>query len=375
MTDAFARHHRMTRSGGFTLIEMMVVIVLIGLAVTFGVIRFQAYLPRARLEGAARQVGGFLTRLRGMAVFAGRTHYLEYDLDGEAFRISRPATIAEREDGSEEYVETDWFEMPEGVTLERVQFSRQDEETRGIASIEFTPEGEVTGHLVQFLSNRILGEDRSRFTVELNGVTGLVTYTPGVREMRRSATNQTSDRERAGRVPPPAHPAGGFTLLELVAAITLFALIIVYVLADREDSLRMSADAKIIQTVQYLASEKIDEIRHDPDAYGESEGGDFEDLENDWQKFTDYSWELQVERVVVVGKSDDRDATYLFPDDEDEVAPDAAEGKKLATRFLRRLTLTVRYEAGGEDRTDLDVIIKTFLPPSADDEPKPEAGP
>jgi prepilin-type N-terminal cleavage/methylation domain-containing protein len=172
----------MTRSGGFTLIEMMVVIVLIGLAVTFGVIRFQAYLPRARLEGAARQIGGFLTRLRGMAVFAGRTHYLEFDLDSEAFRISRPATIAEREDGSEEYVESDWFEMPEGVTLERVQFSRQDEETRGIVSIEFTPEGEVTGHLVQLLSNRILGEDRSRFTVELNGVTGLVTYTPGVRE-------------------------------------------------------------------------------------------------------------------------------------------------------------------------------------------------
>jgi prepilin-type N-terminal cleavage/methylation domain-containing protein len=193
--------------------------------------------------------------------------------------------------------------------------------------------------------------------------------------MRRSATNQTSDSRRAGRIPRAGRPAGGFTLLELVAAITLFALIIVYVLADREDSLRMSADARIIQTVQYLAGAKIDEIRHDPDAYSESEGGDFEELENDWQKFTDYTWELQIERVVVVGKSDDGDATYLFPDDEEEVAPEAAEGRKLTTRLLRRLTLTVRYEPGGEDRTDLDVIIRTFLPPSADDEAKPEAGP
>ncbi|MCU0727784.1 MAG: prepilin-type N-terminal cleavage/methylation domain-containing protein [Planctomycetes bacterium] len=187
--------------------------------------------------------------------------------------------------------------------------------------------------------------------------------------MRRSAMNPTSGESRR-----PRSAAAGFTLLELVAAISLFALIIVYVLADREDSIRMSADARLIQTVQYLAAAKIDEIRHDPDAYGESEGGDFEDLENDWQKFTDFSWELETERVVVIGKSDDRDATHLFPEDEDEEVPEAGEGRKVSTRFLRRITFTVRYTPEGEVRDDLGLVIRTFLPPAAEDEPKPETG-
>lgn len=167
---------------GFTLLEMMVVLVLIGLAVGWGVIRFQAYLPRARLEGAAREIGGFLTRLRGMAVFSGRSHFLEYDLDGEAFRISRPTTLAEQDEGAPEYLETEWFEMPSSVTIENVQFSDRDEETRGAVRVEFTPEGEVVGHLVHLLSNEILGEDRSRYTVEVNAITGLVTYSPGAKE-------------------------------------------------------------------------------------------------------------------------------------------------------------------------------------------------
>jgi prepilin-type N-terminal cleavage/methylation domain-containing protein len=166
-------------SSGFTILELMVVIVLIGIGTTYGVIRFQAYLPKARIEGAAREIGGFLTRLRGMAVFSGRSHFIEYDLDAEAYRIVRSTSPAEQEEGADEYLESSWFEMPEGVVIEDVQFSERDEESRGIVRVEFTPEGEVTGHLVHLLSNEILGEEQSRFTAELNPVTGLVGLTPG----------------------------------------------------------------------------------------------------------------------------------------------------------------------------------------------------
>jgi prepilin-type N-terminal cleavage/methylation domain-containing protein len=166
----------------------------------------------------------------------------------------------------------------------------------------------------------------------------------------------------------------GFTLLELVAAISLFALIIVYVLADREDSLRLSADAKIIQTVQYLAAAKIDEIRHDPESFGDSEGGDFSDLENDWQKFPEFSWELAVDRVAVIGKTEERGDSYLFTDDEEAEPPTDAEGKDLPTRYVRRATLTIRFQTDGEERSDLDVVIKTYLPPLKDDEPTQETG-
>ncbi len=170
--------------------------------------------------------------------------------------------------------------------------------------------------------------------------------------------------------PTSAEPAGvrGFTLLELTVAITLFALIIVYVLADREKSIGLSADAKIIQTVEYLAAAKMDEIRNDPDRLGDSDGGDFDDLKTDAQSYDDFSWEVTLERVVVAGKSEDRDDTYLYEADEEEEAPTTAEGKEIGPRYVRRATLTVRYEPGGDERADLSVVIRTYLPPEREDE-------
>jgi prepilin-type N-terminal cleavage/methylation domain-containing protein len=160
----------------------------------------------------------------------------------------------------------------------------------------------------------------------------------------------------------------GFTLLELTVAITLFALIIVYVLADREKSIGLSADARIIQTVEYLAAAKMDEIRNDPDRLGDSDGGDFDDLKTDAQSYDDYSWEVAIERVVVAGKSEDRDDSYLYEADEEAEAPTNGEGKEIGPRYVRRATLTVRYEPGGDERADLSVVIRTFLPPEQENE-------
>jgi hypothetical protein len=135
--------------------------------------------PSSRLEKAARDLGELLTRLRGMAIFAGRTHYLEYDLEGERYRVLRPSTEAERDDGAPEQMVTNWFELPSRIRIEDVRFSEREVETRGTISVEFTPTGEVVGHLVTLVSDEILDEVQGRFAVEMNPITGLVSYTPG----------------------------------------------------------------------------------------------------------------------------------------------------------------------------------------------------
>ena len=164
-------------------------------------------------------------------------------------------------------------------------------------------------------------------------------------------------------------PRAGFTLLELVLAISLFALIVVNVLADRERSIRIAGEARILQTVRYLAQSKIDEIRHDPDPYGESEGGDFSDLNTDWQDFSAFTWELEVRRLVAVGSGDAADADFLFPEDETEDAVTGQDGNALDPRYVRRLTLTVRYEPDGILRPDLSIKIVTFIPDSEEENP------
>jgi prepilin-type N-terminal cleavage/methylation domain-containing protein len=67
------------------------------------------------------------------------------------------------------------------------------------------------------------------------------------------------------KVLPRRAPEGGFTLLELVAALALFAIIIIQVLADREFSIEISGNARVIQTVRYLAAAKMDEIVNFPE--------------------------------------------------------------------------------------------------------------
>ncbi len=165
---------------GFTVIELMAVILLLGVIVGYGFVRIDNLVPSARLDKAARDLGQMLSRLRNLSIFAGRTHFLEYDLDAQTYRISRPTTIREQEEGADDYVTSDWFELPKKVRITAIQFSDRDAETRGVVRVEFTPTGEVVGHLIHILSDEILDESKNRYTVEINPITGLVSYTRGV---------------------------------------------------------------------------------------------------------------------------------------------------------------------------------------------------
>jgi hypothetical protein len=166
----------------------------------------------------------------------------------------------------------------------------------------------------------------------------------------------------------------GFTLLELVVALVLFAFIVVEVLADRETSIKMSADARIIQTVRYLAAAKIDEIRHDPERFGESDSDDFSYLndQTQTQDFSPYTWELELERLVVVGSSEESDEEYLFEEDEDQDPVQTQDGSPVKPRYVRRLTLIVRFEPAGADaREDLSIKIVTYIPDSEEEQEGP----
>ncbi|MEN8152134.1 MAG: prepilin-type N-terminal cleavage/methylation domain-containing protein [Planctomycetota bacterium] len=177
--------------------------------------------------------------------------------------------------------------------------------------------------------------------------------------MRRCATNSNS---------ASAPVQAGFTLLELVVAITLFAFIVIHVLADREESIRMSGKARTIQTVRYLAASKIDEVRFDPERFGESDSGDFAELDPDDPTLENYSWDLEIKKVVAVGSSEDAEADYMFEDDEDTDPATDGEGNPVEPRYVRKMTLTINYAPRGEVQPDLSIRVVTYLPPGPEDE-------
>ncbi len=159
------------------------------------------------------------------------------------------------------------------------------------------------------------------------------------------------------------HRESGFTLLELVAALALFAFIIIEILADREDSIELSADARVIQTVRYLAAAKMDEIANFPDKFEDSQSGTFDELDEEapYQDFKSYAWEMEVERVLAVGAGDSN-TDRLFNDEDEGDFPSDAEGNALASRYVRRVVLIVRFEPNGEFDPALSVKLQTYLP-------------
>jgi type IV fimbrial biogenesis protein FimT len=69
----------MKRNGGFTLVEMMIVVVVSAIIATVAIPAFMSLLPGMRLNGAARQVMGDLMAARMSAVKENnrfRVHYL-----------------------------------------------------------------------------------------------------------------------------------------------------------------------------------------------------------------------------------------------------------------------------------------------------------
>ncbi len=75
------------KQSGFTLIEMMIVIAILAIFAGIAVPNFLSYLPKHRLNGAARQVMGDLMAARMKAVKENTTVTVAWDSD-HAYKIS-----------------------------------------------------------------------------------------------------------------------------------------------------------------------------------------------------------------------------------------------------------------------------------------------
>jgi prepilin-type N-terminal cleavage/methylation domain-containing protein len=169
---------------GFTFVELIVVLAILAFAFTYGIIHLDGATGPARLSSAARQVGTTIEFLRGHAIQADRPVELHIDLDRHEWTTvlpPRPSESAEDLRDEEEILVTDPVALPKGIIFEAIQMDTDDMQRSGVVVITFTPLGEITpnGFMVRLLSNEIDDEEEGSFSIEVNGLTGEVSYTPG----------------------------------------------------------------------------------------------------------------------------------------------------------------------------------------------------
>ncbi len=166
---------------GFTLVELAIVVLILGIAMTIVAVNVSVLIPHERLRGAANNIGNLLQYARSEAAATGVNFAVVYDLDENAYWLLVPRTVDERyeqtrtrdEDTRIVYLPN---ELPDGVEFEDIQFGEGAKRTRGEIHIEITPMGTASGHIVHLINRH---NDDEQFSVELNALTGRVTYHEG----------------------------------------------------------------------------------------------------------------------------------------------------------------------------------------------------
>lgn len=141
---------RRAHRSGFTLAELMLVIVLIGLLFGFVFLRLDNLVPSQRLKSTAREVASHLDLARNYAINSGKPVKFEYDLDSQVYRYYVPFELSEDGKyilGPGEFELHDWMPLNDTIVFKDVQLINEIARS-GLVTVTFEPRGIASDHIV-----------------------------------------------------------------------------------------------------------------------------------------------------------------------------------------------------------------------------------
>lgn len=170
----FGAAQRCARAG-FSLVEMMAVLIILGLMATVVAVSWKAMLPHEELHSTVRGLAAALQSVRSEAISRNGEFRLEYDLEKHRYRTVTPfkpgGGLAARE---EDRLRLAWTQFSKSVEFQRVMIDGV-EYTRGIVFVRFDPLGSASGHTITLVQM----PDKNAYTIDVQGLTGLIDYHEG----------------------------------------------------------------------------------------------------------------------------------------------------------------------------------------------------
>jgi Tfp pilus assembly protein FimT len=161
---------------------MMIVIAILGLLSTVVVANLDGLTDDSSLSGAARELGNTILGVRDLATTQARELTLEIDVENQRWRVvdvPSPAEVPDPRQREEETWVQEWQVPARGVILDSLEFSQKDVSRRGVVTITFDAEGQISpAGFVVYFRHENLPEDEG-VSVEVTGLTGLVDYAKG----------------------------------------------------------------------------------------------------------------------------------------------------------------------------------------------------
>lgn len=176
---------RRDRQAGFTLVELIAVIVIIGLIAMVTVTKLDFLVPKYRLRGAAREVGSLLGVGKAHAAAQGKDVYFEVDLAQGHYWLLAAFPKQEPGDDVRTDIESRPLEyqplfdryLPDGVMFTDVVLGDKDKANNGRSRARLSALGS-SQHLILNLRN----DEGKEISVKMNGFTGLISYVEGRQE-------------------------------------------------------------------------------------------------------------------------------------------------------------------------------------------------
>ncbi|MHC4944056.1 MAG: pilus assembly FimT family protein [Planctomycetota bacterium] len=166
------------KAQGFTLIELMVSITILGLGLTIIFLRIDTLIPATRLQATCRKLVSDLDELRMASVMIYKLPvHLTYDLEAQGYRAYIPYEIDEEQNiigpGETELMEL--RELPDGIQLADIRLGAMTEayDDKSQITVFINPDGSVTGHIAH-LKDEHYEKEFSMIVASLTGFAEVV---------------------------------------------------------------------------------------------------------------------------------------------------------------------------------------------------------
>jgi prepilin-type N-terminal cleavage/methylation domain-containing protein len=177
-----ARSMSRARRAGFSLIELMGVVVILGLIATLSFVSWEAVLPRTELNSAVRELASTLQGVRSDAIARNAEFFIEYyfaadEAHPRGYRVVTPfrkgdtGGLAGRDD---ERLALSWSPLPDTVFFKRITVDGIDH-TEGLVVVRFDPLGAASDHTI-VLEQKPYGH---LYTLEVLALTGDIRFHEG----------------------------------------------------------------------------------------------------------------------------------------------------------------------------------------------------
>lgn len=159
-------------AAGFTIIEVMVALMVIGLITGMVLPNLGAFVPKARLDAAAKVLAANIDHMRSEARIQGKRCALELDLDRGMWRRVLPPEdrlTTDQDVDSLEPLYEDWTELAEDVQITSVGNINEGLGKAGTFSLVFDHNGNTADQSVVL---RLKSDPTMVWTVNIRGLTG-----------------------------------------------------------------------------------------------------------------------------------------------------------------------------------------------------------